>query len=71
MGEVNPEARQMIARVLGKEPEQVANASGTLSLHMGCAVITAEAALWSEPSAFQHADGTLTVSWGGQSVDCR
>jgi hypothetical protein len=58
----------MITRVLGKEPEQVTNANGTLSLHLGYAVITAEAALWSDPSAFQHADRTLTVSWGGQPL---
>jgi hypothetical protein len=68
VGEVNPEARLMITRVLGKEPEQVTNANGTLSLHLGYAVITAEAALWSDPSAFQHADRTLTVSWGGQPL---
>lgn len=68
MGETNERSKKLIGRVLGHEPQAVMNEDGTMSLHLGQIVITAEAALWSDPSAFLHADGTLTVSWGGQLV---
>lgn len=68
MGETNHEARRLIAEVLGSEPELVMNDDGTMSLRLGDIVLTAEAAFWSDPSAYLHTDGTLTVSWGGQTV---
>jgi hypothetical protein len=44
------------------------NPDGTMSLRMGHIIINAEMALWSNPSAYLHGDGTLKVPWGGQMV---
>ena len=44
------------------------NGDGTMSIHLGRVVMTADYALWSEPSAYLCQDGTLLVKWGAQSV---
>ena len=66
MGESNEASSRLIARVIGEEPETLRNDDGTISLRLGHIIITAEAALWSDPRTFLHEDGSLTVSWGGQ-----
>ena len=68
MGEANEETRKLILQVLGQEPELKMNPDGTMSLRMGHIIINAEMALWSDPSAYLHGDGMLTVSWGAQMV---
>lgn len=68
MGAANPVALAMIREHLGVDPRTEFNDDGTMSLHIGDIVVTAEAGLWSDPSTFIHDDGSLSVSWCGQVV---
>lgn len=45
MGEANEEARKLVSKVLGQEPELTMNPDGTMSLRMGHIIINAEMAL--------------------------
>lgn len=69
MGEANSEAVALIAKLTGYEPRSGRTEDGRQCLHIGDTVVVAESySLWSDPSAWQHDDGSLTVRWGGQIV---
>jgi len=69
MGESNLWAMNMIAELTGSTPVYGETEDGRQSLTIGDAVIVAKHfGLWSDPTAYQHSDRSLTVSWGGQSA---
>ena len=69
MGETNDVAREMIVRATGYVPETVSHGDGTIRLHIGpIELITSDGRLWSEPSAYENGDGSLSVRWADTSV---
>ena len=68
MGEADPRSRKLIKRVTGFEPESGMTDDGMCFLRIGDIELVAGAGLWSDPSAWQHVDGSLRVSWAGQTV---
>lgn len=69
MGEANSEAIALITEITGLLPRYGETPGGEQCLHIGDALIVATGfALWGDPSAWQHEDGSLTVKWGGQVV---
>ncbi len=69
MGEANQQAIEMITNVISQAPRYGETPDGQQCLYVGDAVIVAKSfALWSDPNAFAHEDGSLTVRWGGQIV---
>ena len=67
MGESNREAIALIAEVTGHEPRYGRTPDDEQCLHIGDVVLIATGfALWGDPSAWLHGDGSLTVRWGGQ-----
>lgn len=68
MGETNDVSKKMISSFIGQEPRLTLNEDGTMSMHLGQVVMTADYRLWSEPSAYLRQDGTLLVKWSSQSV---
>jgi hypothetical protein len=69
MGESNPDAMNLITELTGHTPVYGETEDGEQSLTIGEFVIVATRfCLWGDPTAYQHNDRTLTVSWGGQSA---
>ncbi len=69
MGESNPAAIALIADISGHEPRFGKTPDGQQCLHIGDTVVVASSlGLWGDPTAWPLGDGSLTVRWGGQSV---
>jgi len=68
MGEANPEALEMIARLTGHEAESGMTPDGTQFLRIGDIVLKAAYfALWSDPSVYDFGD-RIAINWGGTDV---
>jgi hypothetical protein len=69
MGESNPYATNLISELTGHTLVHGETVDGHQSLTIGDIVMVATCfSLWSDPTAYQHDDRTLSVSWGGQSA---
>ena len=69
MGECNPYAMDLISELTGHTPVYGETEDGQQSLTIGqVAIVATRFSLWGDPTAYQHDDRTLTVSWGGQSA---
>lgn len=68
MGESTPQASKLIRQVTGHEPILECRDDGSFLLRIGQIQMVAEMGLWSDPGAWQQADGSLVVTWANQSV---
>jgi len=69
MGEANPNAIAVIEQFVGRPLRYGETPEGQQCLHIGDKVMVAYGlGLWSDPSAYLHDDGSLTVCWAGQMV---
>ena len=69
MGEAMPEAAAIIERLTGHVPRHGRTVDGKQCLRIGdIEIVATGTALWSDPSVFDHENGMLSISWGGQAT---
>lgn len=69
MGDAHAEDVAMIAKLTGHEPIYDSTPDKQQCLRIGDLEIVATGfALWSDPRVWDHGDGMISITWGGQTV---
>ncbi len=69
MGEANPEAIALIKEQTGHKTTYGTISDGQQCLHIvDIELVATSLALWSDPCVYDHENGMISISWGGQTA---